>query len=117
MPSRILVVEDEWLIAEDYAAVLSNAGHTIVGPCPSVKAALAILDLHTVDAAFLDMELLDEKSFAIGERLKELSIPFTFLSGYEARELPNTLRGQLVLAKPVEHAVLLAAAKRMCATA
>ncbi len=42
--ARILIVEDEWLIAEDHAASLREAGYVVVGPVPSVKQALQAME-------------------------------------------------------------------------
>lgn len=114
MPASILIVEDEWLIAEDYASTLRGAGHRVVGPCSTVKSALSAIEQNPVDAALLDMELGGEKSFPVAERLHERDIPFTFFSGHAERELPHNLRGQQVLSKPVERATLLATVARMC---
>jgi DNA-binding response OmpR family regulator len=113
MPASILIVEDEWLIAEDYVSVLRDAGHAIVGPCRSVKAAIAAMRRERIDAALLDMDLGGEKSFPVADRLKEIDVPFTFLSGHDTLELPLSPRDQIVLSKPVQRATLLAAVTRM----
>ena len=112
--ATVLIVEDEWLIAEDFAFVLRNAGHEVVGPCNSVKAALSTLETTAVDAAFLDVELRDERSFPVAERLMQQDIPFTFLSGHGSRELPPAMNGVRLLPKPVDHPALLVAVKKMC---
>ncbi len=109
MPATILVVEDEWLIAEDYASILLDAGHVVLGPCASLDSAMATIGEHAIDAALLDMELFGEKSFAVAHRLQEQGIPFAFVSGHAAEELPPALRGHLVLAKPTDQARLLEA--------
>ncbi|MGN7295110.1 response regulator [Rhizobium sp. SAFR-030] len=114
MPVNILIVEDEWLIAEDYAATLRDAGHEIVGPCATARAAISSIAENPVDAAFLDMDLFGEKSFPVAEELKGRNIPFVFLSGHSTRELPSGMREHQVLSKPVERAALLAAVTRMC---
>jgi len=111
--TSVLIVEDEWLIADDYAMTLREAGCSIVGPCASVKAALAAIGRHPIQAALLDVELFDERSFPVAERLKELGIPFAFVTGHAERELPYALRGSEVLSKPVRPSTLLAAVTRL----
>ena len=112
MASSVLIVEDEWLIAEDHADTLRDADYQVVGPCATVSEALAAIDQNHVDAACLDVELLNERSYAIAERLQQLGIPFVFLSGHGERNLPLIMRRQ-VLSKPVEPARLLAAIAAM----
>jgi DNA-binding response OmpR family regulator len=111
MAHSVLIVEDEWLIAEDEAETLRAAGYGIVGPCASVGAALAAIDEHKVDAAFLDVELRNERSYPVAERLSALGIPFCFVSGYEAPDLPPGVPNALL--KPTEPNALLAAAASM----
>ena len=113
MASSVLIVEDEWLIAEDHAETLREADYEVVGPCATVRDALAAIDHNHVDAACLDVELLNERSYAIAERLQQLGIPFVFLSGHDERDLPPIMRRREVLPKPVEPARLLAAVAGM----
>lgn len=112
-PARVLVVEDEWLIAEDHAAHLREAGHLVVGPFASVEAALAAIEAEPIDAALLDIELREETSYAVADRLEERGIPFAFVSGYSEQDLPPRLSGRELIGKPVEQARLLAAVERM----
>lgn len=113
MEQSVLIVEDEWVIAEDEAETLRGAGYDVVGPFGSVDAALAALERNRVDAAFLDVELQNERSFAIAERLRQLGIPYFFVSGHDDRTFPQLLRDGMALIKPVEPASLLAAAATM----
>ena len=116
MPANILIVEDEWLIAEDYASVLRGAGHSIVGPCATVETALSTIKENPVELALLDMELIGETSFPVAQCLRERNIPFAFLSGHGMRDLPPAMRDQQILPKPIEHAALLAAVEQLSAT-
>lgn len=117
MPARLLIVEDEWLIADDYASILGQAGYGIVGPCPSVGAALATLEQESVDAALLDIQLQGETSFPVARRLQNLNIPFAFLSGQGREHLPSEVADCLLFPKPVGRADLLAVAGRLSADA
>ncbi|WP_235984587.1 response regulator [Mesorhizobium neociceri] len=98
---RILIVEDEWLIAEDHAARLRSAGHRVVGPVPSVQAALDRIAQEEIDAALLDIQLNGETSYRVAESLQEKSIPFAFVTGHVTSEIPARFATASVLQKPV----------------
>jgi DNA-binding response OmpR family regulator len=98
---RVLVVEDEWLIAEQIAAVLDDLECDLVGPVPSVRDALALLaDDESIDAAMLDISLRREESFPIATALAERRKPFLFMSGYADKDLPQAFRDCRLLLKP-----------------
>lgn len=100
VPLRILIVEDEWLIAEDHAERLKEAGCRIVGPAPSVKAALEFVAREKVDCALLDVQLKGETSHAVADALRERAIPFAFVTGFGGDEIPSRFAGVEVLQKP-----------------
>ena len=110
MALNVLVVEDEWVVAMDHAETLRGADFEVVGPCGTVEEALSAIEANHVDAALLDLQLRDGKSYPIAERLRQLGIPFVFLSGYDERVLPASMRGSRMLLKPVERGGLLEAA-------
>jgi CheY-like chemotaxis protein len=110
---KILVVEDEWIIALDLMTSLERRGFEAVGPAPSVAEALALLDGAGVDAAILDVKLFNETSFEVADHLNERSIPFVFATGYNPTELPPRYNGVSVLGKPMEERELQAALHRM----
>jgi CheY-like chemotaxis protein len=113
----ILRVEDQWLIAEEIALLLEDAGYAVVGPAPSTSAALALLDLQAVDAALLDLTLAGETSYRVAEALVTRGIPFAFVTGYQGHELDAALRTRPRLQKPVEPRRLIAALRDLLATA
>jgi DNA-binding response OmpR family regulator len=86
--SRVLVVEDEWLIADEVCHQLLKAGYRVVGPVPSVHEAASFIGEDEVDAALLDYRLNDEDSCQIAEELAAHDIPFAFLTGYDPKEIP-----------------------------
>ena len=81
----ILVVEDEHLLALDYEATLEEAGGVVLGPAPSEKAALAILETRRPDVALLDLNLDGVRPVALAETLARMSVPFAIVSGYARR--------------------------------
>jgi CheY-like chemotaxis protein len=81
---RVLVVEDEYLIATTLQEWLENAGFVVVGPVPSVEKALKLIDSETViNAAVVDVNLGGVFAYAVADRLLARKIPFVFTSGYE----------------------------------
>jgi DNA-binding response OmpR family regulator len=98
----ILVLEDEWLIAEQIEGALEAEGYAVLGPVGRVREALELLNGRAVDAAVLDINLHNERSFAVAEQLAHASIPFVFLSGYSDVELPHGFGDRPLIQKPVD---------------
>lgn len=81
---RILVVEDEFFMADELRQKLEAAGALVIGPAPSVERALALIkDEITIDAALLDVNLGGNMSYPVAEALIVRSVPFIFTSGYD----------------------------------
>lgn len=104
----ILLLEDEWLIAEATARSLQRLGYQVLGPAHSVSHALDILATSTPDAALIDTVLSRESSLPIADRLVALGIPFAFYSGFEPSDLPERFRDSRFLRKPISEATLKA---------
>jgi CheY-like chemotaxis protein len=85
---RVLVVEDESLVAMLIEDLLQDCGCSVVGPCGSVETALAAARTDTFDLAVLDVNLRGEKVYPVAELLAERQIPFLFLSGYGEEAIP-----------------------------
>lgn len=87
---RILVVEDEYFIADDMARALRELGAEVVGPVPTKEKALAVVASHEkLDAAVLDINLRGAAAFAVADALKEQGIPFVFATGYAPALVPS----------------------------
>jgi DNA-binding response OmpR family regulator len=100
-PARLLLVEDEWVIAFRLEEAVRDMGYDPVGPVPTVRQALALLENQLVDGAVLDVSLgSGEKSFPIAIVLRDRNIPFLFVSGYQERDLPAEFAGIPICAKP-----------------
>jgi hypothetical protein len=102
---NVLVLEDEFLIAETTCMDLEAAGAFVVGPVPTVARALSLLQNRPVDAALLDIKLNEETSISIVNELQRRSIPFVFVSNIHPAELPPHYRSFLV-GKPADMAVI-----------
>ncbi|EAQ02278.1 hypothetical protein OB2597_19386 [Pseudooceanicola batsensis HTCC2597] len=97
----VLLVEDEWLIAQDHAAVLRNAGHQVAGPFRDSDTALAEISAAPPDLALLDVRLDHHTSIPVATELKEQEIPFAFVTGLEGADIPDQFDDVPLLAKPV----------------
>jgi CheY-like chemotaxis protein len=87
---RILVVEDENLIAMSLQDALENAGSVVVGPVPSVEKAIKTIELDPhIDAAVVDVNLGGVLAYPVADMLIARKIPFVFTSGYEDNVLRN----------------------------
>lgn len=97
---KILVVEDEMLVAIDYCERLAAAGAHILGPFTSVSQALECVAKSAIDVAVLDYALSDETSDPLQKALDRRDIPYIVISGYP-RVLVRRDQGQQILTKPI----------------
>jgi len=100
--ARVLVLEDEWLIAEQIGGALAQAGYEIVGPVGRVRQAMDLLEREAVDLAVLDINVHEDRSFQVADRLAETATPFVFVSGYSDLEMPHSFSDRPLLQKPVD---------------
>ena len=99
--TRVLVVEDEPLIALQIAQVLEKASFAVVGPAANISEAMELMQAGEFDFAILDVELGGSRSFTIADVLAEQDKPFAFMTGFTAAELPERFRGVTILPKPL----------------
>jgi two-component SAPR family response regulator len=97
---RVLVVEDETLIAVVIEDILSAMDCEIVGPTGKLETALQLARDETLDLAILDVTIRGGKVFAVAEELLARGIPFLLASGYGDWALPQVLRDRPRLMKP-----------------
>lgn len=110
---RILLVEDEFLLAMDLQATFIDAGARVVGPVASVAAALDVIKKDKVlDAAVLDINLRGEKVFAVADRLLDDQVPFVFTSGYNSTDIPLNFSNVQRIQKPVDALMVVRAIRR-----
>ena len=103
---RILVVEDEMLIALMIEDALTDLGCEMVGPASTLEAAMTLAAEKPLHAAFLDVTIRGGEVFPVAERLLERGVPFVFSSGYGDWALPVAFRGYRRLVKPFTGAEL-----------
>lgn len=100
MNCRVLIVEDEAIIAMDLEMMLQDEGCDVVATVSSVKAALEQIDKHELDCAFLDINLGHEQVFPAADALAKKGVPFALLSGHTKAVVPADHRGRPALPKP-----------------
>lgn len=105
---RVLVVDDEPIVAMDIEAALTDNGVEVVGPVGSIEGAQALIDAGGFEAALLDVNLGGRKVDELAAALTRLNIPFAFLTGYERKDLPQAFRQAPMLAKPFSRAEVIA---------
>jgi CheY-like chemotaxis protein len=110
---RVLVVEDETLVAMLVEDTLADAGVVVLGPAATVAESLALLEKDRPDLAVLDLNLAGETSEPVAEALIRMGVPFVVASGYGAAGLPQRLANVPVLAKPYAPEDLTAALARL----
>ena len=102
---RIVIVEDEFLVALDIADVLEDLGAEVVAKAATLKQARTAV-AGGIDGAVLDVKLGKEESTGIADQLDGAGVPFIFTTGADGNLLPAHLRRRPRLAKPISHADL-----------
>src|SRR4051794_37003256 len=105
--ARVLVVEDEFVIALEVEFLLRDFGCAVLGPAPSAARVLELLGRERPDAALLDLNLLDGMAVPVAELLASMGVPFALVTANDPTQIEApALRGVPPLAKPVEHGAL-----------
>ena len=109
---RVLVVEDEALVAMMIQDFLTENGHAVIGPISRASEALLAAKEGDFDAAILDINLGDGMAYPVAEILAERGVPFVFVTGYEADTIDDRFSEVPVLQKPIERQMLQSASSR-----
>ncbi|MGH6802405.1 MAG: response regulator [Methyloceanibacter sp.] len=99
---RVLLVEDENLVALLLEDMLAELGHTVVGPVARLDKALEAAQEEAFDVAILDVNINGEESYPIAEVLAARGIPFIFSTGYDKRSLSAPYSDRPTLQKPFQ---------------
>ncbi len=99
---RVLVVEDEGLIALDIQSILAGWGCSVVGPAATVSAALKLLAIDPPDCAVLDVNLGNETSEPVAAALRSSGRPFVVMTAYQRSNLSGDLLDAPLLSKPLD---------------
>lgn len=92
---RIIIVEDEALLALELESEIEAAGHEVVGQAPSSRVAMDLIEAQSPDFAFVDIHLLDGPTgIDVGRRLMQHGIPYVFVSG-NIKRIPEDFAGAI----------------------
>jgi DNA-binding response OmpR family regulator len=103
---RVLVVDDEALVAMLLGDMLEDLGFEVVGPAMDLTAAMTLAREADLDGAVLDISLDGRPSFPVAQILRDRQIPFVFASGYGAAEAGSGFEAVTVIQKPFNLAEL-----------
>jgi len=106
---KVLVVEDEYLVATMMEDMLESAGCVVAGPIPRLAQALDAASSEVCDVAVLDINLAGERVYPVADILARRSVPFVFVTGYGANTLPVEYAERPRVCKPFRMAELLSA--------
>lgn len=103
----ILIVEDEYFLAQDLARELEGAGALIVGPASNVEDALDLVEeTASLDGAVLDVNLQGVMVYPVADALRQRGVPVVFITGYDAGHIPPAYRDIAFYQKPVASQVI-----------
>jgi len=97
---RVLLVEDEPIVAWLLKDMLVDLGCSVVGPAADVNQALAMIDAESIDVAVLDVNLRGQMSYPLADVLVARGVPFVFSTGYDKDRLLDGYRTFPALQKP-----------------
>jgi DNA-binding NtrC family response regulator len=97
----VLVIEDEFILADDATRVLLRAGADVIGPFGVANAALAAVERRKPHCALVDVDLGSGADFEPARTLKRRGVPLIFFTGYDTAVVPPDLRHERFLEKPV----------------
>ena len=112
---RVLLVEDQLIIAMEIEDILLGLGCEVVGPVGTLELAIELARGEPLDAAILDVNLDGEKVFPVADALRRRGIPFILATGYGEASLPEEWRGMRHLDKPFKSGALEQAMKTLSA--
>lgn len=110
---RVLLVEDEYFIADDLCRALEGCGASVVGPVPSLDKALPLAEAESLTCAVLDIDLRGESGLGVAAALRRRDVPFVYSTGYNDAMVPEALKGAAHLEKPFRAEELLHAVDKV----
>jgi DNA-binding LytR/AlgR family response regulator len=112
---RVLVVEDEFLVALDLEQMLRDAGCEVQGPIGDLASALRAAEDGRFDLALLDVNIGGQPVTAVADALAVRAVPIVFCTGYQAASLPADYPEAATLRKPYQAVDVIAALRRAAA--
>jgi response regulator RpfG family c-di-GMP phosphodiesterase len=113
---RVLIVEDEYFLADDLRQILHDQRAEILGPAATIARAFTLINAgEPIDCAVLDVNLCGEAAYPISAALRQRKIPFLFATGYGSAQIPDEFANIVRLEKPIDRATLVSALKSILA--
>lgn len=114
---RILVVEDEYFLADDLKQILHGQRAEVLGPVATIATALKLIcEGGPIDCAVLDVNVSGQAVYPISAALNRRNIPFVFATGYASAQIPAEFADVVRLEKPFEASALIAALETIVQT-
>lgn len=110
----VLVLEDDYLFADDARRALHAAGAAVVGPFRDAAQAIAAADVRKPDCAVLDINLGQGPDFAPAHALRARGVPLVIVTGYDAEVIPPELADAPCLRKPTDERLIVDAVAHLC---
>lgn len=110
---RILVVEDEFLIAMHIVDILEDDGYQVVGPVASLSEAIDIATGEALDGALLDVNIIGGRVDHVADILDGRGVPFMFVSAYSRDHLPKNFVDATLINKPFDDDALKQEVRRI----
>lgn len=114
---RVLVVEDDYFIADEICTTLRDGGAEVLGPAPDIEHGLDVVKNERLDCAVLDINLHGSLAFNLADELRKRGTPSIFATGYDQSVLPGAFSDSVRLEKPVNLSELLRAVQSVCTRA
>jgi DNA-binding response OmpR family regulator len=112
---RVLILEDEYFLANDLDRALRAQGAEVIGPIPELSEAMSLLHQHDgFDVAVIDINLRDELAYSIADELVPRDIPFVFATGYGSEQIPKRFQNIKSWQKPYDIADIVAHIAGLC---
>ena len=111
---RVLVVEDDYFIADEICTTLRDGGAEVLGPSPDLEHGLEVVRKERLDCAVLDINLHGDLAFSLASELRKRGTPSIFATGYDQSVLPGAFSDSVRLEKPIDLHELLRAVRSVC---
>jgi DNA-binding NtrC family response regulator len=111
---RVLIVEDEYFLADDIGRELRSTGAVVVGPIADLREAQVQVANDGFDVAVIDINLRDHLAWDVADELKRRCIPFIFVTGYGAEVIPERFAGVVRFEKPCDLSKVTAHVSQLC---
>ena len=99
---RVLVVEDDFMIANQFARELALLGAEVVGPVGSLARAIELAETADFDCALVDINLRGVEAYPVADVLLRRGSPIAFVTGYDRTHIPERFNNVPLIQKPVD---------------